>query len=298
MNIGIIGAENSHAAAMARHLNVEKLCRGFRVTHLWGETKAFARRTAEAGEIPNIVADPAEMLGQVDGVMIDHRDGKHHVPAARPFVMARVPVFIDKPLCTSLAQARRFLAFRKQCRCPVMTTSSIPRTRSAAAMRREIGKLGDLRAVHVTGPGDWKSKYGGIWFYGIHEADLLVELLGPRRPRGGQRAVEPRRVATLTNGRECTAVLAFDEGLTVTLDWATHGCRGWWVQAVGAKGSVEGPIDRTPADEPVVARLLAKMVRTGTEPFDDARMLAPLAILEGVARSLQRKAEVAGPKGE
>ena len=287
MNIGIIGAENSHAAGMARHLNVQKVCRGFRVTHLWGETKAFARRTAEAGEIPTIVADPAEMLGQVDGVMIDHRDGKHHIAAARPFVKARVPTFIDKPLCTSLAQARRFLAFRKQCRCPVMTTSSIPRTRSAAAMRREIGKLGDLRAVHVTGPGDWKSTYGGIWFYGIHEADLLVELLGPRLPR---------RVATLTNGREGTAVLAFDEGLTVTLDWATHGCRGWWVQAVGAKGSVEGPIDRTPADEPVVARLLAKLVRTRKEPYSDARMLAPLAILEGVARSLKRKAEVAGPK--
>ena len=49
LNIGIVGAENSHTAAIAKVLNVEKRVRGVRVTHVWGETKAFAEKAAAAG---------------------------------------------------------------------------------------------------------------------------------------------------------------------------------------------------------------------------------------------------------
>jgi hypothetical protein len=42
LNIGIVGAENSHTAAIAKVLNVEKRVPGVRVTHVWGETAAFA----------------------------------------------------------------------------------------------------------------------------------------------------------------------------------------------------------------------------------------------------------------
>ena len=52
MRIGIIGAENSHTAAAARILNVEKKFPGVRVEVVWGETEAPARNAAEAGQIP------------------------------------------------------------------------------------------------------------------------------------------------------------------------------------------------------------------------------------------------------
>ena len=43
LNIGIVGAENSHTAAIAKVLNVEKRVRGVRVTHVWGETAQYAQ---------------------------------------------------------------------------------------------------------------------------------------------------------------------------------------------------------------------------------------------------------------
>ena len=46
MNLGIVGAENSHTVAIARTLNIDKSVRGARVTHVWGETRALARRAA------------------------------------------------------------------------------------------------------------------------------------------------------------------------------------------------------------------------------------------------------------
>ena len=66
LNIGIVGAENSHTAAIAKVLNVEKRVRGVRVTHVWGETKAFAEQAAASGEIPHIVKNPEDFIGQVD----------------------------------------------------------------------------------------------------------------------------------------------------------------------------------------------------------------------------------------
>jgi hypothetical protein len=42
MKIGIIGAENSHTAAIAKLINVEQKIKGFSVDYVWGETDAFA----------------------------------------------------------------------------------------------------------------------------------------------------------------------------------------------------------------------------------------------------------------
>ena len=63
LNIGIVGAENSHTAAIAKVINVDKRVPGVRVTHVWGETRAYARKAAEAGEIPHIVKEPVDMVG-------------------------------------------------------------------------------------------------------------------------------------------------------------------------------------------------------------------------------------------
>ena len=50
--VGIVGAENSHTAAIGKLINVEKRIPGVKVTHVWGETKALARKAAEVAQIP------------------------------------------------------------------------------------------------------------------------------------------------------------------------------------------------------------------------------------------------------
>ncbi len=46
MRIGIVGAENSHCAHIAKSLNVEGSLPGCEVTHVWGETPEFAAKAA------------------------------------------------------------------------------------------------------------------------------------------------------------------------------------------------------------------------------------------------------------
>ena len=121
LNIGIVGAENSHTAAIAKVLNVEKRVRGVRVTHVWGETAQYAQAAAAVGQIPHIVRTPEELIGQVDGAVVDHRHGKEHLPAAWPLLEAKIPLFIDKPFCYRRAEGKRFFLWRGLrswvCRC-------------------------------------------------------------------------------------------------------------------------------------------------------------------------------------
>ena len=84
IRVGIIGAENSHSTNFGKMFNIEKKFPGVEITHIWGETDEFARKTAEAGKIPNIVKDPKEMLGKIDALIVDHRHAKYHLEAATP----------------------------------------------------------------------------------------------------------------------------------------------------------------------------------------------------------------------
>ena len=286
LTIGIIGAENSHAASVAKVINVDKQLRGCAVTHLWGETAAFATAAAESGKIPHIVAKPEDMLGQVDGVMIDHRDGELHLAAARPFVKAGTPVFVDKPMCCSLTAAKAFLKLRTACQAPVCTMSSIPYHRDLPAISLRLKELGRLRRLHLSGPGDWRSPWSGIWVYGIHQAELLVHLLGTGAAAASASA----------NGTDCTAVVAFADGLTATMDFLVDAPYEFRVQAVGHEGSLDAVMGHDPDTLLQTTRLFVRMFRTRKEPFADQRMLAPIALMQAVAQSLERGTVVPVPR--
>lgn len=281
--IGIIGAENSHAAAIAKELNIAKTPAGFAVTHLWGETPEFAAKTAEAGKIPTIVADPAEMLGNIDGLMVDHRDGAYHLPAARPFVEAGIPVFVDKPISTSLTEAREFLRSRKERGVAVTTLSSIPHQACIGQIRRKLGEIGAVRSVHLNGPGDPHSRYGGIFFYGIHQVDLMVALFG----------TQAESAAAVINGTTFAGVVTYPDGLNVTI--GMPGAKKFSITAVGVNGGFHEAIAMDASPYAATTELFTQMFRTGVEPFDDARMLAPIAVLEALRDAADTGRKVAVP---
>jgi predicted dehydrogenase len=283
MKVGIIGAENSHAAAVAKLINVERGVKGAQVTHIWGEKDEYAQKTAETGKIPNIVKRPIDMLGEVDGVMIDHRDGALHLAAARPFVKAGIPTFVDKPICRSLAEAKAFLKFRKACRTPVCTMSSIPYHEDMPSVEKKLKGLGRLRLLRLSGPGDWASQWGGIWFYGIHQVELMVHLLG----------VGATQASMSVNGKDCTAVVNYPEGLTVEMAFLVDAPYQFRIQAIGHEGSLDFVMGHDPKTLHCTTRLWATMFRTKKEPFSDQRMLAPIAVLEAMEKSLAKKTPVA-----
>ncbi|MCH2666207.1 Gfo/Idh/MocA family oxidoreductase, partial [bacterium] len=147
INIGIVGAENSHTVAIAKTLNIEKRVPGFRVVSVWGESRTYARDAQERGQIPEIVSDPSDMIGNVDAAIVDHRHARFHLPAVRPLLEKKIPLFVDKPFCYRVNEGKAFLARAKRLRVPVTSFSVLPKQKAFADLCRQVKKLGDIRSV-------------------------------------------------------------------------------------------------------------------------------------------------------
>ncbi|MEW6751705.1 MAG: Gfo/Idh/MocA family oxidoreductase [Candidatus Latescibacterota bacterium] len=283
MDIGIVGAENSHTIAIARLLNVEKRVRGLRVTHVWGETTALARQAAEAGGIPHIAASPVDMVGQVQAAVVDHRHAREHLPAAAPLLEARLPLFIDKPFCYRAREGRRFLARAAELGVPVCSFSTLPKQAAFLELERQARQLGPLHAVVATGPCDIRSRWGGIFFYGVHQVDMVLRLLGYNLAQA-----QVVRGA----GRNHVAVLTFRSGAVATLNLIHGGRPAFHLSVVGEKGRLDQEIhsDESPFLKGV--QEFSRMFRTGRTPETAQSMLGPVAVLEALEKSIAGRGRV------
>lgn len=143
-----------------------------RVTHVWTDNPTDASAISKAALIPNIVARPEEVIGQVDAVFIAVDDGFDHAERARPFIEAGVPVFVDKPLATSIADLKIFIDWSKQ-GAPFLSSSGM----------RYAPELDRLAAAQTSPLGEWRW-IGGVscktWErYAIHILEPVLRLLGP-----------------------------------------------------------------------------------------------------------------------
>lgn len=286
LNIGIIGAENSHCAAIAKLCNVDKKVPGVRVTSVWGEKKKFAQAAAEAGQIPTIVSDWREMAGQVDGVMIDHRHPGPHAEVAKFFIKQGIPTFVDKPFTFTLREAKALCKLADKNNVPLTTFSVIPQEKNYAEFCKACKKAGDVSRLVTFGPAELKSKYGGVFFYGIHQVDAVIELLGTD-------VKEVNLIPDRQGGGVGTMVYA--NGTIVTLNFIPAYPHFHWTAAAGTD-LIEWEHVRDEVAYVGGAKLFAKMFKTGKRPFDNARMLAPVAVLEAMQKSLDTGKPVRVPK--
>ena len=283
LNIGIVGAENSHTAAIAKVLNVEKRVRGVRVTHVWGETKAFAEQAAASGEIPHIVKNPEDFIGQVDAACVDHRHGKYHLPAVSPLLEAKMPLFVDKPFCYRQAEGKRFLARATTLGVPVCSFSTLPKQASFKAFVKELRQLGQIQSLVATGPCDIKSKWGGIFFYGIHQVDMVLRLLG----------YDISHVQVVKGkGQNHTAQIAYYNGTVATMNLVGGARAPFHLSAIGEKGRIDELIVSDESSYLTGIRDFCRTFRTGKTNETEETMLGPVAVLEGLEKSIVRKGQV------
>lgn len=284
MRIGIVGAENSHTIHIARILNIDGAVPDCRVTHVWGETAEFAQKAAEEGEIPTVVGNPNEMIGHIDAVVVDHRDGKHHLPAARPFVEAGLPVFVDKPFCVDLSEGIEFTRFARARGVPIASFSTLPLERSVRDFARAIEEIGVLRALVTAGPLDLDSPYSGVFFYGIHQVELMLRLV----------EAAPLSVTAIRRGDDGAVVLTFEDGpvgvINALKEWWGGG--GFHASAFGDEGVRHAAL--VSGQKPFLAgvRRFCEMFSTGVEPDPPSSYLTPVAVLDAMQRSFDTGAAV------
>ncbi|MES2597362.1 MAG: Gfo/Idh/MocA family oxidoreductase [Verrucomicrobiota bacterium] len=143
---------------------------GARVTHIWTDDPADAPKVAAASLIETVVANPEDVIGHVDAAVIATDDGSDHVRRAKPFIDAGLPVFIDKPMATTMDELRQFVQWQRD-GSVILSTSGM---RYAPEMRlndEQRAHLGDLRWITSFTCKTWER-------YGIHALEAVEPLLG------------------------------------------------------------------------------------------------------------------------
>lgn len=271
----MVGAENSHSWGFAEICNCHHQV-DVRVTHLWGEDASCLRESASRGCIPCSVDDWREMLGQVDGVMVDHRDGSHHAEVARFFLERGIPVFLDKPATCSTEELRELLRLERFHGGALAAFGILSAQRSFRQFAAKFRDPSEILFLNGCGPADIDSPYGGIFFYGFHQVDCVVEMMG----------TEIREVQLVRNGRHGLANLFFAGGQQACLHLIRSEWNTFHLQVGGSGGvySTELVMDESPYLEPM--RILETFLRQKKSPQSPERIFAPIAILEALQRSL------------
>lgn len=276
IRIGIIGAENSHSWGFGRLFNQQKKFPGAEVLYIWGETDEFAKNAAEKGSIPTIVKDPSEMMGKIDALIVDHRHAKYHLAAATPFVKEGIPTFVDKPFCYRVEEGKEFLAMARQVGTPVTSFSSIAHSAATFDIKEQVAAMNDINQVVRYGPVELDSKYGGVFFYGVHLVQPLMVMFGE----------DIERVRVTSNGNKGTASINFSSGLIATLVFKNVS-RGWDTFVETKDGLVELK-SRVEESDPALNYVdMVEMFRTGKEPRSHESILKCVAVLEALEKSVK-----------
>jgi len=124
-----------------------------------------------------IVESIAALEGKADAIFLESVDGRVHLEQFREVADWGLPVFIDKPLTVSSAQAREILELAKAKNVRVMTASAI---RYAQPFQEALADAegGAIAGADVYGPMAFVEKLPGYFWYGIHSADMLFAAMG------------------------------------------------------------------------------------------------------------------------
>ncbi len=276
ITIGIIGAENSHTRGFGKLFNIDKKFPGVEVKYVWGETEEFAKDAMEKGQIPKMVKDPKEMLGKIDALIVDHRHGKFHLDAARPFVEAGIPSFIDKPFCYRLEEGVEFLKMARRVGTPVTSFSSIAQNAETFDMAEQVKELDEITHVIRSGRVDINSQYGGVFFYGPHTIQPLMYMFGE----------DVEKVRIIKNDKNSGASLVFSNGMLASLVFTTQ-AYGWQTFVESKDGIVELK-PRVKEEYPGRNYMdMVEMFRTGKEPRSHESILKGIAVLEALEKSVE-----------
>lgn len=241
---------------------------GARVTHIWTDDPVDAPKVAAASLIENVVTQPEDVIGQVDGVVIATDDGTDHVRRARPFVEAGLPVFVDKPMATNLEELRQFLEWHRAGHI-LLSTSGM---RYAPEMRADFSALGDLRWITSFTCKTWER-------YGIHALEAVEPLIGPGF------------LTVTTHGGENGDIvhLTHRSGVRVTLG-ALHDAYGSFgaVHLYGTKGELA--LKLTDTYHAFRGQLVAwiDMLRTGQRPLPFEETVELMTVIIAGIRSREQ----------
>ncbi|WP_421976517.1 Gfo/Idh/MocA family oxidoreductase [Roseivirga seohaensis] len=142
------------------------LCELGTVTHVWTQDIDTSRHIALTTHIPNVCEAIEDMIGKVDAVLLARDDAQNHVSMAMPFIMAGLPIFIDKPLALNRDDAKKMFSMQKF-ESQIFTCSSLRFAQELMLSKEEKMFLGKIKLVEGSVMKYWDT-------YAIHLLEPLI----------------------------------------------------------------------------------------------------------------------------
>src|SRR5207253_1613370 len=118
--------------------------------------------------------DIPTLCKKVDAILLESNDGRKHLEQARQVIAAHKPMFIDKPLASTLEDAREIARLAREAGVPFFSASSFRFAGIATAM-----KFPDATGAIVWGPGPLEPHhYLDLAWYAVHPIELLYTIMG------------------------------------------------------------------------------------------------------------------------
>jgi predicted dehydrogenase len=282
LRIGIIGTDTSHVPAFTKTLNDPNApdhIPGARVVAAYkGGSKdvesSHTRVDKFADEIHTkygveLVSSIEELVKKVDAVLLESVDGRVHLEQARPVIAARKPIFIDKPLASTLNDAKEIARLAKAAGTPWFSTSSLRYGQIATTM-----KFDDANGAITWGPGPFEEHHQlDLSWYAIHPVELLFTLLGP-----GCEEV------TRTSGATADEITCrWKDGKVGTVR-ANRASSDYGAVVFRPKNTVQSPAKAASSYTPMLREII-KFFQSGQTPVPNEETLEIFAFMDAAQRS-------------
>ncbi|MGI6461526.1 MAG: Gfo/Idh/MocA family protein [Candidatus Hydrogenedentales bacterium] len=187
--VGMIGLDTSHVPAFTKTFNDPEApdhIPGFKVVAAFkggssdiessaSRVDGFTEQIRDKYGV-KIVDSIEELCTLVDGVMLESVDGRPHLEQARPVIKAGLPLYIDKPVAGTLADAIEIYRLAKENNVPCWSSSSYRYYPGLVEMMQQ--DFGELRGAISYGPASLEEHHPDLFWYGIHATEALFTVMG------------------------------------------------------------------------------------------------------------------------
>lgn len=283
IRVGIIGLDTSHVIAFTKTINDPRATgdlAGIQVVAAYpggspdipssaDRIEGFTKQIREMGV--EIVDSIDALLNKVDAVLLESVDGRPHLEQVRPVFAARKPVFIDKPVAASLADAMTIFRLARKTKTPCFSSSSLRFSPGILGMRHN-DKVGDVLGCAAYSPCSLEPHHPDLFWYGVHGVETLFTIMGTG-------CVSVTRVQT--DGAELVTGV-WKEGRIGTYRGLRQGAHGYGALVFGSKGIA--PSGGYAGYKPLVDQI-ARFFKTGKPPVSAAETIEIFAFMEAADQS-------------
>ena len=285
LRLAIIGTDTSHVIAFTKALNGppgQDHVDGARVVAAFkgGSPDVESSRTRVdkfAEELKTtwnveFVPEIGALCSKVDAILIESNDGRKHLPQFKEAARCGKPVFIDKPLASTLEDAREIARIAKETGVKWFSASSLRWGEIATTM-----KAADAVGVTTWGPGPVEEHhYLDLSWYAIHPVEMLFTLMGPGC----------EEVSRVSGADADVVVCRWKDGRLGSVHALRKGY-SYGATVFGAKSAATSPPDAKSSYTPMLKQIV-KFFQTGTPPVSNEETLEIFAFMDAAQKSKEQ----------